>query len=136
MKEFQYASWVRVVSNKVRSRGKGCSPQMAQKIIELLLNDSGVCGLLAGTLESRLDCPKRQQQLQAQAAAASQSSNHKPRRRSRKLSAPVVDFLHARRDLPIPELLEEVKERFGVTISSGSVYKAWKLKPTDQQRSA
>jgi len=108
---------------------------MAQKIIELLLNDSGVCGLLAGTLESRLDSPKRQQQLQAQ-AAASQLSMDKPRRRSRKLSAPVVDFLHARRDLPIPDLLREVQERFGVTISSGSVYKAWKLKPTDQQRSA
>lgn len=119
--------------DKVRSRGKGCSPEMAQKIIELLLNDSGVCGLLAGTLESRLDSPKRQQQLQA-AAAASQTAMDKPRRRSRKLSAPVVDFLHQRRDLPIPELLKEVKERFGVTISSGSVYKAWKLKPSDQQQ--
>ena len=124
------------VKIEVRSRGKGCSPEMAQKIIELLLNDSGVCGLLAGTLESRLDSPKRQQQLQAQAAAASQSVQDKPRRRSRKLSGPVVDFLHARRDLPIPDLLREVKDRFGVTISSGSVYKAWKLKPSDHQRSA
>lgn len=108
---------------------------MAQRIIELLLNDSGVCGLLAGTLESRLDSPKRQQQLQAQAAAVSQAAQ-KPRRRSRKLSTPVVDFLHARRELPIPELLREVQERFGVTISSGSVYKAWKLKPSEQVRSA
>lgn len=106
---------------------------MAQKIVELLLNDSGVCGLLAGTLESRFDNPKRQLQCQAQAALQAQE---KPRRRSRKLSTPVVDFLHARRDLPIPELLREVQERFGVTISSGSVYKAWKLPVSDQARSA
>jgi hypothetical protein len=118
--------------NKVRFRGKGCSPEMAQRIIELLLNDSGVCGLLAGTLESRLDSPKRRQDLIPEQASA-QAQPEKTRRRCRKLSDPVVAFLHARRELPIPDLLQEVQQRFGVTLSPGSVYKAWKLPVSSQQ---
>lgn len=118
----------------MRFRGKGCSPEMAQRIVELLLNDSGVCGLLAGTLNSRLDTPTRQ--LQPGGIAPAAPVVEKRRRRSRKLSNQVVDFLHARRDLPIPELLREVQERFGITLSSGSVYKAWKMPVSEQQRSA
>ena len=121
-----------VVRVNMRFRGKGCSPEMAQRIVELLLNDSGVCGLLASTLNSRLDTPTRQMP----GAEPIIQVIEKRRRRSRKLSNQVVDFLHARRDLPIPDLLQEVQERFGITLSSGSVYKAWKMPVTDQQRSA
>ena len=105
---------------------------MAQRIIELLLNDSGVCGLLAGTLESRLDSPKRRQE-QTQESGQMSPVEDKNRRRCRKLSDPVVAFLHARRELPIPDLLREVQERFGVTLSPGSVYKAWKLPVSGNQ---
>ena len=108
---------------------------MAQRIVELLLNDSGVCGLLAGTLNSRLDTPARQMPGGATPVPVAPVVE-KRRRRSRKLSNQVVDFLHARRDLPIPELLREVLERFGITLSSGSVYKAWKMPVSEQQRSA
>jgi hypothetical protein len=117
----------------MRFRGKGCSPEMAQRIIELLLNDSGVSGLLAGTLNSRLDTPARQNQPGEIAPVVVVG---KRRRKSRKLSAQVVEFLHARRDLPIPELLKEVETKFGVTLSSGSVYKAWKMPLAEQQRTA
>lgn len=117
----------------MRFRGKGCSPEMAQRIIELLLNDSGVSGLLAGTLNSRLDTPARQNP--GGEPIAVPAAVGKRRRKSRKLSSQVVEFLHARRDLPIPELLREVQTRFGVTLSSGSVYKAWKM-PLSEQRTA
>ena len=119
----------------MRFRGKGCSPEMAQRIVELLLNDSGVCGLLAGTLNSRLDTPVRQLPngvMQVSAVPVVE----KRRRRLRKLNNQVVDFLHARRELPIPDLLREVQERFGITLSSGSVYKAWKMPVSEHQQSA
>ena len=99
---------------------------MARKIVELLLNDSGVCGLLAGTMESRLDAAARRSPTGEVQVSMPIS------RRSRKLSPPVVDFLHNRRDLPIPVLVEEVQRRFGVSISPGSVYKAWKMKMSER----
>lgn len=109
---------------------------MAQRIVELLLNDSGVCGLLAGQLNSRLDTPTRQMP-HGSGQVHPVPVVEKRRRRSRKLSNQVVDFLHARRDLPIPDLLREVQDRFGITLSSGSVYKAWKMPVSEhQQRSA
>jgi len=119
----------------MRFRGKGCSPEMAQRIVELLLNDSGVCGLLAGTLNSRLDTPVRQMPNGSTQISAAPVVE-KRRRRLRKLNHQVVDFLHARRELPIPELLREVQERFGITLSSGSVYKAWKMPVSEHQQSA
>lgn len=63
------------------------------------------------------------------AAPAAQQQPAKPPKpkvpRQRKVTPQVSAYIRAAHGTPIPEILHQVEQRFGVQLSSGSVYKEW-----------
>ena len=104
----------------MKRAGKGCSPEMAERIVGLLLNDSGIGGLLAQQLT-----PRPSPSVEPTPAPAPVKRGPKT---SHKLTPQVIAFLQASRHLPMPEIRREVQTAFGITLSAPSIYKAWKLR--------
>ena len=97
-------------------RGKGCSPEIAFAIVNLLLADSGVGGHLAAVMAPRPPAP----------APVKISKKVPFRRRQRKLTPAIVEYLHANRGLLMPDLLAGLQSVFGIRLSLATIYKEWR----------
>lgn len=95
-------------------RGKGCSPDIASRIVGLLMADVGI------------GCVYTPSPAAPPAAQQQQVEQPKPKApRARKVTPEVSAYIRNAHGTPIPEILDQVHQLYGVQLSSGSVYKEW-----------
>lgn len=93
---------------------RGCSPEVASRIVGLLMADVGI------------GCVYSPTPLAPPAPPAPPEPVHlATRRRVRKVTPEIAAFLRSANGIPMADILTQVQQRFGVQLSSGSVYKEW-----------
>ena len=109
---------------------RGCSPESAQRIMDLLFQESSGAALiqLNQSFHSHTIAPRRLSQLPTAA-----DPTRIPRKRGglTKITPDVIAFVHepANRSLTIPEIAAAIQEKFGITMVSSTIYKVWKMTP-------
>ena len=96
----------------MKFRGKGCSREMADRIVDLLLSDCGI--------------PPDSDYRNPEPKPAPAPPEPIRRRKPRKLTDAVVRYIQEHRDKQMPALLAAVQETFGISLSEVSIYRAWK----------
>lgn len=91
---------------------------MASRIVGLLLSDTGISGALAQALQSK---PGGQAH---QADQAQRPLAHKGRQS--KLTPEVRAFIRSAQGTPVPDILEQISARFGLSLSRSAVYTEWR----------
>ena len=86
----------------------GCSPDMAARIVNLLMVDIGI------RLEPR-------QIVKAEPPATEPIKLH----RNTKVTPDVATWIHAHHELTPTEIVHQVRELFGISITANLVYKIW-----------
>lgn len=94
-------------------KSKGCSPESARAIVALLLSEASGDALLNFNREYT-------------------PTNRKPSRpETAKVSPEMIVFVHEpeRAQMKVPALQAAIMEKFGVMVSSCTIYKIWKMTP-------
>lgn len=91
---------------------------MARRIVGILLSDTGISGALAQALQSK---PGGQAH---QADQAQRPLEHKGRQS--KLTPEMRAFIRSAHGIPVPDILEQISTRFGVSLSRSAVYTEWR----------
>lgn len=139
-------------------KGNPCSPEMAQKIVNLLFRESSGDALLEFNQamqtekgQSLFNGAKRrglfsksgplsdkgsrgQDRLGSASAGGSRECYARgSRRKSRKVTPELIIFVHSDeiRTLHMNETLAAIKEKFGIVISMSAVYKIWNMNMAD-----
>ena len=98
-------------------QGKGCSPEMASRIVGLLLADVGLARGVYPVSPTRPAPPPQQ--------PAPQPAEPRQYHRRRKVTPDIAAHIRDAHGFTPDEVCTQVLERFGVRLSQGAVYKEW-----------
>lgn len=107
-------------------RNKGCSREMADKIVKLLMTEvykgTALCyGQVSvpGKLLDPAEEPVREKLPKG--------------RKGTKLTRKLVEYVHSLRGMDVEDVIAMVANEMGVILSTSSVYKAWRLKLDEEK---
>lgn len=93
---------------------RGCSPEVASRIVALLMADVGIGRVYTSNPMATTATP-----------AATQAKQPTPRPTRRKVTPAVSAFILSVQHLKVPEILNQLKQRFGVQLGQATIYKEW-----------
>lgn len=107
---------------------KGCSAESAQRIVDILMAESGGDALLMMNKEFAPfnSVPKKSEPPKKPA----------PRGGVSKITPEITLFVHhpSRRPMTVPQIQSAIKETFNITMSSHTIYKIWANPPEGQAK--
>lgn len=110
-------------------KGRGCTPETAARIIDVLFNESGGGALLL------INNSFKDHNMQGIAPPPPKppSPDRQPHKRggTTKITPEILNFAHdpTRRVWSVPEIQRAIKETFGISMSTCTIYKIWKMNP-------